>query len=453
MSLHLTVLIVLLSASAAEAPPEGDETGIAPQVSDPMLTPMAPARVQVRRWEDALALVRERSTTLRAAEANLMRVEGQWKQALAALFPTALVTANATLNALDPSRPPFVIGVPGGTTGTVPLGVGTLNLNQTIIDLGAWRGLSAAAAAERSAEASLEDVRRRLTLGLASALVAVVAAERAAELNRLGLRQALERAQLTSRTFELGAGTRLDVLRVQQDVAVAREALVSGDEQLRRAREALGIALGFDHGVGVAPDFHLDGLLAEAREWCASVEQATDRADLIARREELAAATESRRQVAAGYLPTLGLTSNLSAVTTTPGPLSFPFWNISAVISVPIWEGGLREGLVRERRGVEQQAAASLEETRRNVEVEIAQARRSVEVAEALVEASRAARDLARETDRLTRRAFEVGRGTSLELVQSAVVLRQAELALALREFELVQARIDAFLTVARCNW
>ncbi|MFP2923854.1 TolC family protein, partial [Pyxidicoccus sp. 3LG] len=62
-------------------------------------------------------------------------------------------------------------------------------------------------------------------------------------------------------------------------------------------------------------------------------------------------------------------------------------------------------------------------------------------------------RDLAERTDRLTRRAFEVGRGSSLELVQSAAALRQAELTLVLREFELVQARLGAYLTEARCDW
>ena len=77
----------------------------------------------------------------------------------------------------------------------------------------------------------LRDTQRRLTLGVARTLVATVASERAAELNRVGLRQALERAALTQRSFELGASNQLDVVRVSQDVAVARESLVSGDER------------------------------------------------------------------------------------------------------------------------------------------------------------------------------------------------------------------------------
>jgi hypothetical protein len=73
-------------------------------------------------------------------------------------------------------------------------------------------------------------------------------------------------------------------------------------------------------------------------------------------------------------------------------------------------------------------------------------------VAEELLKSATQARALAAQLDTLTRRAFEVGRGSSLELVQSAALLRQADVALATREYELVSARLDAVLTEARCD-
>ena len=231
-----------------------------------MLAPVPAAPRQVETWEEALVLVRERSTDLETAQANIDRAEGRWRQALSALLPNARFSANVSYDVLQP-RPAVL---PGGAgvlpDGTVPLGIGTASLTQSVVDLSAWRGLSSAEAAQRSAEASLQDVRRRLTLGLARTLVAVVAAERAAELNRVGLRQALERAALVQRTLELGAATQLDVARTRQDVEVARQSLIAGDEQLRRAREALGLALGFDQGVGVSQRFQLQGLVDRGAE-------------------------------------------------------------------------------------------------------------------------------------------------------------------------------------------
>jgi outer membrane protein TolC len=425
-----------------------------------MLSPVPAAPRQIGGWEEALALVRERSTDLQSAQAGVERAEGRWRQALAALLPNTRFSASVAIDALHPDTPilagsgsPVGSGQGTGRQPTAPLGVGTVSLTQAVVDVSAWRGLSSAEASQRGAEASLQDVRRRLSLGLSRTLVAVVAAERAAELNRVGLRQALERAALVQRTLELGAATQLDVARTRQDVELARQSLISGDEQLRRAREALGSALGLDQAAGVNPGFNLQGLVAQTQTSCAPLKSEDERPDLMAARAQLESSRDSRRQAAAGYLPTLGLTSNLFALTTEPGPGRVSTWNIAAVLSVPIWEGGLRGGLVRERTGVEEQAAATLERTRRDVEFEVARTRRGVEVAEALVKTAAEGRSLAEQTDQLTRRSFEIGRSGSLELVQSATALRQAELALALREFELVQARLDAFLTEARCDW
>ncbi|NOK33539.1 TolC family protein [Corallococcus exercitus] len=480
-----SALLVLLLAAAPQAPssappaspapqqqPATPEAGAAvstpapvpfqPKVDDPMLTPVPPAPEQVKTWDEALTRVRQRSTDLRSAEAGVTRAQGRWRQSLGLLLPNARATAGLGVDVLHPDVPSAAGGgvVGGGTSAppgvkvpSAPLGTLSASLTQSIIDISAWRGLSSAKATEAASVANLQDVQRRLTQGLAQVLVATVAAERAAEINRVGLRQALERQALTQRSFELGAGTQLDVVRVSQDVAVARQSLVAGDEQLRRTRESLGLSLGEDHGVGVTPDFNLAGLVEQTRQECAPLQDLSARSDLVAQRANVDAARESRRQASAGYLPTLGLSTTLLGFTTDPGFGRFATWNVSAVLSVPLWEGGQRGGLVREREGIEQQAAQTLEANRRNVSVEVSRARRGVEVAEALLKTAAESLELADRTDRLTRRAFEVGRGSSLELVQSGSALRQAQLALILREFELVQARLDAFLTEARCDW
>ncbi|QSQ24600.1 TolC family protein [Pyxidicoccus parkwayensis] len=453
-----SVLLLALVATSMQSEPTPSAVTpatIAPKVEDAMLAPVPPAARVVKTWDEALGLVRERSTDLRSAEAGVERASGRWRQALGTLLPNARAQGTLAHDLLNPDVPfgvsPTAAG--DGHIATTPVATLSATLTQSVVDLSAWRGLSSARAAETSASASLQDVRRRLTLGVARTLVATVAAERAAEINRVNLRRALERSALTQRSFDLGAGNQLDVVRVNQDVAVARGALVAGDEQLRKAREALGFSLGFGQAIGVDPSFNLQGLVDSTRKDCSPLEGFDSRPDLVAAKAQVTSAHESKRQASAGYLPTLGVSSTLYGLTTEPGFGRFATWNISAVLSVPIWEGGTREGLVRERKGVETQAAAALESARRDVEVEVAQARRGVEVAEALVKTAVESRDLAEKTDQLTRRAFEVGRGSSLELVQSAAALRQAELTLVLREFELVQARLDAFLTEARCDW
>jgi outer membrane protein TolC len=421
------------------------------EVDDPMAAAAARAPVEIGSWSEAHAKLMSRSTELHIAEAEVTRARGLWRRALSSLLPDAGLSLGVAYDILNRDTPPGAVAIPEHTP-TSPVGTGQVTLAQTVVDLAAWRGLGSASAGERSATASLQDAQRRITQGLAQSLIAVVAAERASEINRVGLRQALERVALTERTFELGAATQLDVVRVQQDVAVARSAVISGDEQLRRTREALGTLLGVDGELGVRQKFALEGLIEETRTHCRPLREDELRSDLIAAKEDVAAAEESRSQAKAGYLPRLGVNSNLYALTTEEDTVRFASWSIAAVISMPLWEGGLREGLVEEREGAVARAAEIEESLRRSVVVEIARSRRGEQVAKLLMDAATDARDLAARTDTMTRRSFEIGRATSLELVQSAAVLRQAELTLALREFEWVQARLDAFLTEARCE-
>lgn len=459
-SAALSTSLVLLLLGAGPAALDGGELLPAPapfhpQVSDPLLAPAPRAPREIQTWDEARALVRQSSTDERSAASAVVRAQGRWRQSLGGLLPNARLTMGVAGDLLNPTVAPL-IGVSSAVVGsrapTIPLGTTSLSLTQSLVDVAAWKGLSAADWARASAQLSLDEVRRQVTQGLARSLVAVVAAERVAELNRVGLRQALERAALIERTQQLGAATQVDVVRTRQDVDVARGTLIAGDEQLRRTREALGLALGIDSEVGVPPGFALEGLAGEARALCQDVGW-EHRADLEASRASLESARESRRQAKWGYLPTLGLTSSVFGYTTDPGFARIATWNLAAVLSVPIWEGGTREGLVTEREGQQAQAEAALEGTRRQVRLEVAQARRQVGVAEALTATAREARTDAEQLDTLTRRAFEVGRGSSLELVQSAAVLRQADVALATREFELVQARLDVLLTEARCDW
>ncbi|WP_164017974.1 TolC family protein, partial [Pyxidicoccus trucidator] len=201
-----TSSVLLLALAATSIQPEQTSSDLPPvtaqpKVEDAMLTPVPPAPRLVKTWDEALTLVLERSTDLRSVEAGVQRASGRWRQALSALLPNARAQASVAIDVLNPDTPAVTNpGTGAGTSGrtpTAPLGTVTATLTQSVVDLGAWRGLSSARAAETGAVASLQDARRRLTLGLAQVLVATVAAERAAEINRVGLQRALEREALT----------------------------------------------------------------------------------------------------------------------------------------------------------------------------------------------------------------------------------------------------------------
>ena len=62
-------------------------------------------------------------------------------------------------------------------------------------------------------------------------------------------------------------------------------------------------------------------------------------------------------------------------------------------------------------------------------------------------------RDLAKSIDGRTREGYLHGLGTSLDLVTSAQSLRQADLNLVILEFQVAEARANAVLANAECNY
>jgi outer membrane protein TolC len=84
--------------------------------------------------------------------------------------------------------------------------------------------------------------------------------------------------------------------------------------------------------------------------------------------------------------------------------------------------------------------------------MEITQATRAVAVAQQNLAVSVRAREIAAETARLSKVAYLNGSGTSFDLVDTARRLREAELDLAIKEFEVLRAKIAALLALSSCN-
>jgi len=461
----LTVRDVSAQRPAAPAPPKtvapparathadeviDDTLPPAPEVTDPMLEPLPRAQRVVATWEEVLSLVRARSTDLRIAFDEVEQAAGQSRIALAGALTQLSATGSLTHNFVQGSYPL----APGVTLAypTRNVAAGQIALVQPVFSPRAWYAIGTARRAEDAAMLTLDDRKRTLATNVAGALVAEIAAERVAELNRVGLKQALERLALAHRREDLGSGSRLDVVRAEQDVDAARAAVVLGDEAARQDREALGLALGVAEPIAAAPGMNIDGLVKDTGTGCRLVGTVDDRADLRALRTQVNIAARGVNDVWYQFSPTVNFQSTLSY---SNDALAIPSttWNIEGVLTIPIWDGGARYGELRQARAQEDEAEQLLIAQRRSVVIQIEQAKRAVEVA---MESRRVAIDAeshAKQIDHMTQMGFLKGQGTSLDLVISAGSLRQAQINRALRDFDLVRARIDALLALADCHW
>jgi outer membrane protein TolC len=152
------------------------------------------------------------------------------------------------------------------------------------------------------------------------------------------------------------------------------------------------------------------------------------------------------------FIPTITAQSTLAAVTPV-GAYPNPTWNIQGVLQVPIWDGGTRYGNLRNARAAEDIAGQQLEALKRQAIIQVEQARRQLVVAEQSAKVARTQRDLAAQNDEMTQLGYMTGQGTSLELVTASEAHRQAELNLALLDFDVVKARLLAILALATCPW
>lgn len=445
---------------AQPAPPAEPTLPTAPTIDDPMLQPPPRAKTEIGTWQEALQHVRARSTDLKIAVQQVEAAEGQSRVALAGALTTINGTGTYIHNIITNTSFIFAGIGPDGKALTRPIPTpfndyvtGTIGAIQPVFAPRAWYAIGTADRSIDVAKLSVEDAKRTIALGVANAIVGVVTAERVAELNRLGLKNALTRLELTTRKAALGGGTGLDVVRARQDVETARATLVAGDESLRQTREALGLALGLPEQVGVPPTVDLNGLEENARRTCRPAATIDDRPDIAALRGQVEVAHRQTNDVKYQFSPTVDVRTNLNTTTQPTGLTPQTTWNVQAVLTVPLWEGGARYGNLHYYEAQEVIAQQKLEASRRTAIIEVVRARRGVGVAEDRRRVAASARDLAAENDRLTRTAYLEGRGTSLELVAAAQALREAEINLALRDFDLVQARVLAVLSLASCPW
>jgi outer membrane protein TolC len=390
-----------------------------------------------------------RSSELTIAVQEIARAEGQARQALGLVLPSIDATGTVTHF--------FIRGTTTTPLGRItapptPVAVAALTATQPVLAPRAWYGVKTSRLAIDAAKLGVEDTQRLILASVADNVVSVVTAERVSEINRVGLRSSLERLELTRRRERLGTGTRLDVVRSEQDVALARAQLVNGDEALRRTREALALALGETEPYGVEAGISLNEIEQAVRSTCAPA-GAGQRADVLAARTQVEISERTVTDAKLALAPYAEVSTTLAGYSEVQANGKHVQWSIQGLITIPIWDGGGRYGAIASARaGVEQQKAR-LGAAERAAGLESNQAVRSVLVAEQSRVVTEQARDLARETSRLTQVAFEAGTATSFDLVESGRRQREAELDLAVREFDVIKAKIAALLASASCKY
>jgi outer membrane protein TolC len=398
-------------------------------------------------------LIRQSSTSLRSALARIAQAKARSRQAGAGWLPTVDAGAEVRRQLIRGRRTDFITGQRELIPDPATTFAARAELRVPLFAPRAWYDDDTAEQAIDVSRLDEAEIKRLVVAEAADAIVVTITQERLAEVSRVSLKSALSTVNLNKRRAALGASSTLDVLRAEQEVQLARAQVVSADEALVRAREALGIALGSSEDYGVTPDVKLDSLAQDARASCRTESNILTRPDVKAAAAKVTLAEREIGAVDWSYWPRVDASS---AVTWAPRDFSENgrrvSWDIRGTLSWTLYDGGLRYGQKDEAAANVRLARETLTDTRRRAELEVTQAMRSVKVAQANLEVSTRAREIAVETARLARVAYMNGSGTSFDLVDTARRQREAELDLTIKEFQVLRAGIAALLSLASCD-
>ena len=457
--MHSLALLLTIPMQATPAPaPASAPAAAAPQSTwGTAASETGDARGEVLRLDDALRIALRKQPVLLTARANVEAQLGRKDQARAPMLPQVTGTASVQ----------HAYGRFGGSTASTTTTTNTNNglpssgeydvfsfnatASQLLWDFGqnyrryeaAGRQAESLRESEHATELSvLVNVRRAFFLARAQKALIQVAVETLAN-NEKHLKQV--------QGF-VGVGTRpeIDLAQAKSDVANARIQLVSAQNAYEVAKAQLSQSVGgVEHDFDVA-DEELPPIDGEDLPLETLVTRATnERPELAALLRQREANELTLKGIKGAYFPSLSAQAGASTSGVGLDKLS-PAWNVGAVATWPILQGGLTRGQEREAAANISVTEAAIDAERLQIRFDVESAWLTVKGAKATVAAAQEARMNATELLRLAEGRYGQGVGTIIELGDSQVAKTSADAAVVSAQFNLSSARAQLLSALGR---
>jgi outer membrane protein len=244
-----------------------------------------------------------------------------------------------------------------------------------------------------------------------------------------------QEVQDARKKLDSGTVPRFNVLRVEVEMANARPPLIRAQNGLRLSRESLVKLLALETAssntgftemnfTGSLGYKHVDWQVGDALSKARAA-----RPELAASKEQVDRATEQIAAAQAGYKPDIALFGNYGIGNTTPfatesdGTLST--WTAGVRASWPLFEGMFTRAKVIQARAILEQAKLDLDDTKRNIELEVRRSYSDYLQALELIESQKKTVEQAEESLRLAEAQFRAGTGTQLDVLSAQTALTE----------------------------
>jgi NodT family efflux transporter outer membrane factor (OMF) lipoprotein len=364
---------------------------------------------------------------LASAEARARAAQVEVDAANAKRLPTLNVAGNVTGARLPTTAVPKPIG---GSFQAFPATYASFGWN-----LDVWGGKRAAWEAAlgqaRAAEIDVHAARLLVSGNVARAYVQLGYAFATKDVANAQLDRAKASLGLTRQRVDAGLDNQLQIKQADAEVASAEQQVAVADEAIDAARIALAVLLGKgpDRGLDLARPQRLQPA-ALALPPNLGADLIGRRADLVAARWRVEAATRNIAAVKTEFLPNISLTALAGFTSSTPDTLaSLParFYLVQPAISLPIFDGGRRRADLKNADASYDLAVAQYNAALIGAINDVADKLAGLRSLQAQVDAEQRAVEAARQAYVLSRQRYQAGIGNYLETLSVQQQLLAAE--------------------------
>ena len=389
----------------------------------------------------------QEDATVRAARAAADSARERLPQARAQLLPNIAFSAVRNRNDLSRTQENPLSGQPVTTDEQYYSFNQTLQLRQPLFRKPLWAGLEQAGYIVQDADASFERELQNLGVRVAGSYLEALLAHDQLELVLSQQAFTLTQLDAAHKALAAGSGTRTDIDEAQARLDLNRAQELEARQHLDYTRRQLEVLT--RHPVGQIARLYAGKLpLLQPEQqnldaWLAKAEASSP--ELRALKARLEAARSEVTKAQGGHYPTLDavaqITRSASENVTTPSS-RYSNRALGLQLNVPLYAGGYTSSIVRQAVAEQTRAEEMLEATRRDLGLRLHREYRGVTEGVAKVGALEQAVRSAEQLVKSTRRSFEAGSRTLVDILNAEQQLQSTRRDLAQARYLYLISRV-----------
>ncbi len=403
-------------------------------------TSSAVKKDEVFTLDQCISIALKKNPSLTAASNTVDIFQNRVGEARSGYFPQ--LSATGSYNRIKP-----LSGSVQAISGNQPYDLynGSINLSQLLFDFG--KTSSQVDISKYNLQASRSDMDSTtdgIIFSVKQGYFGLLQAIRNKELAVEVVKQAQVHLDQAKGFYDVGTKAKIDVINAQVNLSTAKLALIRAENAIKVAYVVLKNAM----GVPDAKDRPVEDILSY-KKYAVTFDEALARAyenrpdlrALVARRQ---AAEENISFAKTGYYPVLTGNAGYNWGGSNIGSLG-DGWNIGAVVTIPLFNGGLTMNQVAEARSNYYVFKANEESTKQQILLDVQQGYLSLQEAEESISTADLAVKQAQENLDLSNGRYAAGVGSPIEITDALTSFANAQVAYnaALYNYKVAQATIE----------